>query len=102
MRLVTFQIGNRPPRAGALKDENSVVELQADSVLSDVCGNGYMAGQLGPGKGKDFDNANAMGPCLVTGDEIKDAYAGPSRIASRTCRARRRQDIGILRNRIVK
>src|SRR5467141_3567884 len=25
-----------------------------------------MAGQLGPGKGKDFDNANAMGPCLVT------------------------------------
>jgi len=33
-----------------------------------------MAGQLGPGKGKDFDNANAMGPCLVTADELKDAY----------------------------
>ena len=33
-----------------------------------------MAGQLGPGKGKDFDNANAMGPCLVTADEIGDAY----------------------------
>lgn len=33
-----------------------------------------MAGQLGPGKGKDFDNANAMGPCLVTADEMRDPY----------------------------
>jgi len=33
-----------------------------------------MAGQLGPGKGKDFDNANAMGPCLVTADELADPY----------------------------
>ena len=33
-----------------------------------------MAGQLGPGKGKDFDNANAMGPCLVTADELGDPY----------------------------
>jgi len=33
-----------------------------------------MAGQLGPGKGKDFDNGNAMGPCLVTADEIGDPY----------------------------
>ena len=32
-----------------------------------------MMGQLGPGKGKDFDNSNAMGPCLVTADEI-DPY----------------------------
>ena len=33
-----------------------------------------MGGQLGPGKGKDFDNANAMGPCLVTADELRDPY----------------------------
>ncbi len=33
-----------------------------------------MAGQLGPGKGKDFDNSNVLGPCLVTADEIKNAY----------------------------
>jgi 2-keto-4-pentenoate hydratase/2-oxohepta-3-ene-1,7-dioic acid hydratase in catechol pathway len=33
-----------------------------------------MPGQLGPGKGKDFDNANSMGPCLVTADEIPDPY----------------------------
>ncbi len=34
-----------------------------------------MAGQLGPAKGKDFDTGNAMGPCLVTADEIGDPYA---------------------------
>jgi 2-keto-4-pentenoate hydratase/2-oxohepta-3-ene-1,7-dioic acid hydratase in catechol pathway len=33
-----------------------------------------MAGQLGPGKGKDFDNANAMGP----------AWSPPTRSATRT------------------
>lgn len=33
-----------------------------------------MAGQLGPGKGKDFDNSNVMGPCLVTADELRDPY----------------------------
>jgi 2-keto-4-pentenoate hydratase/2-oxohepta-3-ene-1,7-dioic acid hydratase in catechol pathway len=34
-----------------------------------------MEGQLGPAKGKDFDTGNVMGPCLVTADEIPDAYA---------------------------
>ena len=29
-----------------------------------------MNGYLGPGKSKDFDNANAMGPFLVTADEF--------------------------------
>lgn len=33
-----------------------------------------MGGQLGPAKGKDFDTANPMGPCLVTADEIPDPY----------------------------
>lgn len=33
-----------------------------------------MQSQLGPGKGKDFDGANAMGPCLVTADEIPNPY----------------------------
>lgn len=33
-----------------------------------------MGGQLGPAKGKDFDTANAMGPCLVTADELRDPY----------------------------
>ncbi|CAA0082009.1 putative protein YisK [Halioglobus japonicus] len=34
-----------------------------------------MDGLLGPAKGKDFDNANVFGPCLVTADEISDPYA---------------------------
>ena len=33
-----------------------------------------MAGRLGPAKGKDFDGGNAMGPALVTPDEIPDPY----------------------------
>jgi 2-keto-4-pentenoate hydratase/2-oxohepta-3-ene-1,7-dioic acid hydratase in catechol pathway len=34
-----------------------------------------MATALGPAKGKDFDGANPMGPCIVTADEISDPYA---------------------------
>ena len=33
-----------------------------------------MAGGLGPAKGKDFDKANAFGPCIVTLDEIGSPY----------------------------
>ena len=33
-----------------------------------------MPGQLGPGKGKDFDTGNVLGPCLVTADEVTDPY----------------------------
>ena len=33
-----------------------------------------MPGQLGPGKGKDFDGGNVMGPCLVTADELTNPY----------------------------
>lgn len=34
-----------------------------------------MGGRLGPAKGKDFDTGNAMGPWLVTPDEVPDPYA---------------------------
>jgi 2-keto-4-pentenoate hydratase/2-oxohepta-3-ene-1,7-dioic acid hydratase in catechol pathway len=34
-----------------------------------------MLSSLGPGKGKDFDNSNPIGPCIVTADEISDPYA---------------------------
>lgn len=33
-----------------------------------------MQGMLGPCKGKDFDTGNALGPWLVTADEIADPY----------------------------
>lgn len=34
-----------------------------------------MAGPLGPAKGKDFDGANILGPCIVTRDELSEPYA---------------------------
>jgi len=34
-----------------------------------------MEGRLGPGKGKEFDGGNALGPCIVTLDEIGDYNA---------------------------
>ena len=33
-----------------------------------------MKNRLGPAKGKNFDDGNAMGPCLITPDEIEDPY----------------------------
>ncbi|KUN03495.1 hypothetical protein AQI95_23680 [Streptomyces yokosukanensis] len=29
---------------------------------------------VGPGEGKDFDGSNALGPCIVTSDELPDPY----------------------------
>ena len=34
----------------------------------------HMTLALGPAKGKDFDNSNIMGPCLVTPDDIGNPY----------------------------
>ncbi len=34
-----------------------------------------MRGRLGPAKGKDFDTGNAIGPWLVTPDELPDPYS---------------------------
>jgi 2-keto-4-pentenoate hydratase/2-oxohepta-3-ene-1,7-dioic acid hydratase in catechol pathway len=34
-----------------------------------------MQGRLGPAKSKDFDTGNALGPFLVTPDEVPDPYA---------------------------
>lgn len=33
-----------------------------------------MRSRLGPAKGKNFDTGNAMGPCLVTPEELPDPY----------------------------
>ena len=33
-----------------------------------------MAGGFGPGKGKDFDTGNAIGPWIVTADELTEPY----------------------------
>lgn len=36
--------------------------------------------RMGPAKGKDFDTGNAIGPCIVTRDEIPDPYALAMRV----------------------
>lgn len=33
-----------------------------------------MSGMMGPAKGKDFDGANVLGPCIVTAEEVGDPY----------------------------
>lgn len=37
--------------------------------------------RMGPAKGKDFDTGNAIGPCIVTRDEIADPYALRMRVS---------------------
>lgn len=39
-----------------------------------------MPGLLGPAKGKDFDTGNAMGPWIVTRDEVPDPHALEMRV----------------------
>ena len=60
------------PRDGALKHVFGYTIFN-DMSARDVQGV-EMEGRLGPAKGKDFDTANPMGPCLVTADEIPDPY----------------------------
>ena len=50
-----------------------------------------MLSNLGPGKGKDFDNSNPIGPCIVTADEIPDPYALDDDRARQRRRTRTRQ-----------
>jgi len=33
-----------------------------------------MRSRVGPAKGKNFDTGNAMGPCLVTPEQLSDPY----------------------------
>lgn len=37
--------------------------------------------RMGPAKGKDFDTGNAIGPCIVTRDEIPDPHALGMRVS---------------------
>ena len=62
-----------------IKAENALSHVFGYTVFNDFSARDEqfraMAGRLGPGKGKDFDNANALGPCIVTADEIGDPYS---------------------------
>lgn len=62
-----------------IKREDAQKHIFGYTVLNDLSARDAqlqaMATGLGPGKGKDFDNSNLMGPCIVTADEIPDPYA---------------------------
>lgn len=60
------------PREGALKHVFGYTIFNDFSARDEQMAE--MEGRLGPAKGKDFDTANPMGPCLVTADEIPDPY----------------------------
>jgi 2-keto-4-pentenoate hydratase/2-oxohepta-3-ene-1,7-dioic acid hydratase in catechol pathway len=60
------------------KKENALAHIFGYTIFNDMSARDAQAvemeGRLGPAKGKDFDTANVMGPCLVTADEIPDPY----------------------------
>lgn len=61
-----------------IKKENARDYIFGYTIFNDISARDAqikeMQGQLGPGKGKDFDTGNPMGPCLVTADELTDPY----------------------------
>ena len=70
--------------------KNLTVEEAMDAVFGYTIYNDFSARdaqaqetsfRMGPAKGKDFDTGNAMGPCIVTRDEIADPYALAMRVS---------------------
>jgi 2-keto-4-pentenoate hydratase/2-oxohepta-3-ene-1,7-dioic acid hydratase in catechol pathway len=62
-------------RAGNdIAEEDAEGHIFGYSVFNDVTARDAqmveIAGSLGPAKGKDFDTANVLGPCIVTADEL--------------------------------
>ena len=61
-----------------ISKENATKHILGYTIFNDISARDAqgreMGGQLGPAKGKDFDTANVMGPCLVTPDELGDPY----------------------------
>jgi 2-keto-4-pentenoate hydratase/2-oxohepta-3-ene-1,7-dioic acid hydratase in catechol pathway len=60
-----------------ISKENARDHIFGYSIFNDISARDTqsveMQGGLGPGKGKDFDAGNVIGPCIVTADEI-DPY----------------------------
>ncbi|MGQ7938368.1 fumarylacetoacetate hydrolase family protein [Paraburkholderia sp. D1E] len=65
-------------RAKDVSRENARAHIYGYTIFNDISARDAqateMGGMLGPAKGKDFDTANVMGPCLVTADELGDPY----------------------------
>ena len=62
-------------KAGAnISEENARDHIAGYTIFNDMSARDVIPGEvsmfLGPGKGKDMDTGNVMGPCLVTPDEL--------------------------------
>lgn len=66
-------------RSKDVKKEDAHAHIFGYTIFNDISARDAqaveMGGMLGPAKGKDFDTANVMGPCLVTADELPDPYS---------------------------
>jgi 2-keto-4-pentenoate hydratase/2-oxohepta-3-ene-1,7-dioic acid hydratase in catechol pathway len=64
-------------RATDVPRERALAHVFGYTIFNDVSARDEqmkeMPGSLGPGKGKDFDGANVLGPCIATADEL-DPY----------------------------
>ena len=65
--------GGRDIPADAARNHIAGYVVFNDFSARDIQGR-EMGGRLGPSKGKDFDTGNAIGPVLVTPDEVPDPY----------------------------
>ena len=70
MAVIIGKVGKDIPK------ESAMDHVFGFSILNDFSARdaqfSEMAASLGPCKGKDFDGANVMGPCIVTKDEFGD------------------------------
>lgn len=66
-------VGGRDISAAAARDHIFGYTIFNDFTARDLQSD-EMEGRMGPAKGKDFDGANILGPCIVTADEIVDPY----------------------------
>ena len=75
-----LEIGLVTSRAGKnIKPDQAATHIFGYTIFNDFSARDAqyieMQGSLGPAKGKDFDTGNALGPWLVTADEIPDPQA---------------------------
>ena len=61
-----------------VKKEDAMKHVFGFTIFNDVSARDEQTkespGTLGPGKGKDFNTGNILGPCILTLDEVRDPY----------------------------
>ena len=63
-------------RGRDIRPADAPAHIVGHAVLEDVSArDAQMPGQLGPAEGKDFDTGNALGPVILTADEIEHPAA---------------------------